>query len=452
MPDQIEIEEKERQGGEVTVSEEEVDNLQLRSDEVQEILSHAPAWIIRWGISVIFFVLGVVLIASYFIKYPDTITSRVVLTTLNPPATLVARDNGQINLFVKDGDKVNEDDFLGVLENPANSEDALYLIQKVENLKEKIYSDNLNVNDLDIRGDLNLGSLQGGYLRFMKSIRDYNLQSDLQYHQKQIASLRDRISFYRQSNQSLQRQNKIHEEKLKLDKSKFETDSALYSSSAISRIEFEASKANYLQSKRQFEADQSSIINNRIQISQIDNQINELQLKELESNDNLRTGIDDALKTLDSEISAWKRQFLFVSPIEGYVSLNKIWTDNQYVTAGETVFSVIPDAQDIIGNLEMPVAGSGKVHEGQAVNLKFDNYPFDEYGMVMGEVESISELPTKDNTYIIRISLPNGLRSSYKRDLEFKQQMQGSAEIITEDLRLIERLFNQLRSVFDDLG
>jgi hypothetical protein len=100
----------------------------------------------------------------------------------------------------------------------------------------------------------------------------------------------------------------------------------------------------------------------------------------------------------------------------------------------------------------MPVIGSGKVEIGQTVNLKFDNYPFDEYGMVMGEVESISELPTKDNTYIIRISLPNGLHSSYNKDLEFRQQMQGSAEIITEDLRLIERLFNQLRSVFDDLG
>ena len=184
MPDQIEIKEKEQETGKVTVSQEEVENLQLRSDEVQEILSHAPAWIIRWGITVIFLVLFVIVIASYFIKYPDTITSRVVLTTLSPPATLVARDNGQINLFVEDGEKVKEDQFLGVIENPANTRDALYLIEKVDNLKEKIYSDNLNFNDLDIRSDLNLGGLQGGYLRFLKSIRDYNLQSDLQYHKK----------------------------------------------------------------------------------------------------------------------------------------------------------------------------------------------------------------------------------------------------------------------------
>ncbi|MFA0962290.1 HlyD family secretion protein [Roseivirga sp. BDSF3-8] len=452
MPEHIEVEEQQHTRGEVTVSQEEVNNLQLRSEEVQEILSHAPVWIIRWGITVIFFVLLVIMIASYFIKYPDTITSRVVLTTLNPPATLVARDNGQINLFVEDGEAVEENEFLGVLENPANTEDALYLIRKIENLEEKIYSDNLNVSDLDIRSDLNLGSLQPGYLRFMKSIRDYNLQSDLQYHQKQIASLRDRIEFYQESNASLRRQNTIHKEKLELDRSKYETDSSLYESNAISRIEFEQTKSNYLQSKRQFEADQASIINNRIQISQIENQINELRLKELESNDNLRSGIDDALKSLQSEISAWKRQFLFEAPIAGSVSLNKVWTDNQYVTAGETVFNIIPESQDIIGNVEMPVVGSGKVEVGQTVNLKFDNYPYDEYGMVLGEIENISMLPTKENTYIIRISLPNGLMSSYKKDLEFKQQMQGSAEIITEDLRLIERLFNQLRSVFDDLS
>ena len=33
-------------------------------------------------------------------------------------------------------------------------------------------------------------------------------------------------------------------------------------------------------------------------------------------------------------------------------------------------------------------------------------------------------------------------------DIDFKQQMQGSAEIITEDMRLLERLFNQLRALF----
>jgi len=44
--------------------------------------------------------------------------------------------------------------------------------------------------------------------------------------------------------------------------------------------------------------------------------------------------------------------------------------------------------------------------------------------------------------------LPNGLKTSYNRELIFDKEMRGSAEIITEDLRLIERVFYQFREIF----
>lgn len=60
------------------------DNIELRSEEVQEIISSPPSWIIRWGITLMFCLVGMLVMLSFFIKYPDYITAKVMVTTLQP--------------------------------------------------------------------------------------------------------------------------------------------------------------------------------------------------------------------------------------------------------------------------------------------------------------------------------------------------------------------------------
>ena len=57
----------------------EQDNLNLRSEEVQEILSNPPAWIVRWGITLIFMFTCIILALSFMIKYPDLVTAKVLV-------------------------------------------------------------------------------------------------------------------------------------------------------------------------------------------------------------------------------------------------------------------------------------------------------------------------------------------------------------------------------------
>jgi response regulator RpfG family c-di-GMP phosphodiesterase len=49
---------------------------------------------------------------------------------------------------------------------------------------------------------------------------------------------------------------------------------------------------------------------------------------------------------------------------------------------------------------------------------------------------------------LLDVSLPNGINTSYDKKIEFQQEMIGNADIITEDLRLIERLFHQFKDIF----
>ena len=73
-----------------------------------------------------------------------------------------------------------------------------------------------------------------------------------------------------------------------------------------------------------------------------------------------------------------------------------------------------------------------------------------EYGMLKGVIRSISLVPDSRG-YIAEIELSNGMSSSYHREnLKFIQQLDGTAEIITKEMRLITRLINPLRAFLDN--
>ncbi|GAA0891045.1 HlyD family efflux transporter periplasmic adaptor subunit [Fulvivirga kasyanovii] len=424
------------------------EQIQLRSEEVQEILSHVPHWLIRWGITLVFMVILILIAASWFIKYPDTVAAQVVLTTQTPPVHLVARANGRISLLVEDKQRVGEDALLGVIENPASTEDVLKLDKQLENIRELIYKRPIDIEAIKLDQSLNLGTLQSTYSSFSSIVEDAKRYIAISFYHNQRKELSKRVEYYRALNKGLNDQLSLVDEEIKISRTIYQDDSLLYKQGAGTKPVMNRSKASYLQNQRNKENIESSIIQNSIQIAQLQGQINELTLKEEQETDQMFTTMVETLERLESDLMAWKQNYLLITPVEGKVAFSKFWSDNQYVQAGEEVMTVVPESEDVIGNVAMPVQGSGKVEVGQKVNIMLNNYPSNEYGMVIGKVESISLVP-RDNLYSIRISLPGGLNSTYNKQLDFKQEMQGTAEIITKDKRLIERVFNQLRNIID---
>ena len=64
--------------------------------------------------------------------------------------------------------------------------------------------------------------------------------------------------------------------------------------------------------------------------------------------------------------------------------------------------------------------------------------------MVKGIVKSKSLVPSGDS-YVIEISLPQGLTTLYGRKLDFTQNMQGTAEIVTDNLSFLQKIVNPFR-------
>ena len=112
------------------------------------------------------------------------------------------------------------------------------------------------------------------------------------------------------------------------------------------------------------------------------------------------------------------------------------------------VFIILPaETSSFIAKLKTPSQNLGKVRIGQTVNIKLLNYPDYEFGVLKGKVNHISEISNKDGFYTIDVSLPKKLITSYNKEIEFKQEMRGTAEIVTEDLRLIQRFFYQFNKI-----
>jgi hypothetical protein len=78
------------------------------------------------------------------------------------------------------------------------------------------------------------------------------------------------------------------------------------------------------------------------------------------------------------------------------------------------------------------------------VILKFQGYPYQEFGSMEGIVSSVSDIPV-DSVYLIRVKLPESLSTSTGKRLNIRSGMTAEGEIVTEELRLIEKVFYEIR-------
>ena len=155
-----------------------------------------------------------------------------------------------------------------------------------------------------------------------------------------------------------------------------------------------------------------------------------------------------------TEIQAWEISYALIAPIPGKVTFTNYWIENQNIISGDIAFSVIPSSNNkLIGKALLPAERSGKVKVGQKVNIRFSNYPDNEFGLVKGKIQNISLISVKveaKNHYVVEIDLPDGLTTTYDKVLPFVSGMEGQADIITNDLSLLERILLPMKKILNE--
>lgn len=425
---------------------EKIDTIELRSEEVQEILTRVPHWMIRWG-NVLFFILIVLLLLlSWLIKYPDIITSKAIITTQIPPQKEYAKITGKLErILVKDNENIVKEQPLAVLENTADYRDILYLKSVIDTKKINNKSFDFPIENIPV---LFLGEVESDYALFENSYLQYLLNKDLKPFSNEAMANRFSLSELKTRLDNMKSQKEINQAEIAFKKKDLERNQTLYEKGVISEMVFEGKQLDYLQAERNFTNMTASISQLREAISNASSTSRSTEINKTKENITLLKNVIQSFNQLKTSLKDWELRYLMKSDINGKVSFQKLWTENETVNQGDLVFTVIPkETSNFVARLKTPAQNSGKIKVGQKVNVKLDNYPDTEFGVIFGKVKYISLIPDNEGFYRVDVDLPSTLQTSYGKKIEFKQEMGGMAEIITEDLRLIERLFYQFKGV-----
>ena len=419
--------------------------IELRSEEVQEILTRVPNWMIRWGSVVILLILLSLFFVSWVVKYPDVITTQIIITTNIPPEKLVAKVSGKIEaLLVNDRTLVSRNMPLAVIENSANYE-AVFLLKSI------VDTINIDKNKFPFKKlkSAQLGEIESFYAIFQKESIADELNTNLKpYKVEGMAQSYEAIQLKERLN-LLESQKNNNQSELVLQKSDLERYEGLYKKGIIAAQELEKHKLNYLQVDRNYKSLLSTISQLKSSLNELNKNSKTTQINENKENINLERNVIQAFYGLKKAIKDWELNYVLRSSVDGKVSFLQLWSANQNVEAGATIFVVIPSKENgYIGKVKAPAQNSGKIQIGQNVNIRLANYPDSEFGIIKGVIKAISLTPDKDGNLLINVSLPKGLETSYKKQIVFQQEMCGTADIVTEDLRLIERILYQFRAIF----
>ncbi|AXG68600.1 leukotoxin export protein LtxD [Kordia sp. SMS9] len=429
-----------------------INDLDERSDQVKEILGQAPNWVIQWGISVVFIIIIMFIVGSSLLSYNDIIPARVTITSENPPAHLTAKASGKLtSIFVEAGQKVQVDEVLAVIENTADFEDVQFLKKKLEDFipSERDF-DSLNYT---FPSKLKLGPIQAVYNQFRAQYLTYLNYIIFNNEKNQASNIR--LQLNRVRNRLRNSQNQLEYQKLEVanTKKRYEKFKRLYASRSVSEREFKDQENIYYGAKRAYEGTLSSIENDQNSILTLEGNLRQASVGDKSSEISTDQNLEQAKQDLENQILQWEQQFVLKSPIKGEVTVFDIWSKYQNVNVGQDLFTVIPDQiEGIIGRVSFPVANSGKIEVGQRVIIKLDSYPYQEWGSLSGEIINISGVPQLDvqggpPMYVAYLKV-DSLESSFEKPIDFKQEMEGTAEIVVEELTVMQRIFYQLREVF----
>jgi HlyD family secretion protein len=403
---------------------------------------------LRWGITVLAIIIVILLIGSAMIKYPDVIPAQIVLTGSTPPAAIVAHASGKIKqLYVSDNQEVKNGDYLAVIDNPAQTGNIVNL----ENYLAQVNSDNDAFSLPD--KNLQLGALQQLFSSFYTTLFEYTEYKRLMYYPQKKTMTQERIVQYEKQYTGLINQQRITDEQFILVQKQYRRDSVLNVKGVISDEELEISKNTYLQSLLSRENVRSSLNNMQIQIGQLKESLLDTEQQDVEKLNGLQTQLQSLISQLQAGIQEWKLNYMLRAPIDGKITFANYWIANQNLSSGEEVDTIVPALHKIIGKAMLPIARSGKVKAGQKVNIRLQNFPENEYGILRGIVSSISLVPVQTGEtayYAVEISLPDKFVTTYKKELPYLPNMQGQADIVTDDISLLERFILPVKKVLKE--
>lgn len=422
------------------------ENFKERSDLSQEIISKKPDFFEKWALSLFLLILLLLATICYFIQYPDIVAAKARLSSTNAPKQVITHTDGKLTkILIQENDIVAKGQVLAYIESLANPSSVIEVSKDVETIFKLINQNRTNEivpyfpSPSKQNLFIDLGELQTQYQTFLQSFatfKDY-LNNGF-YFQKRAMLQTDRQNISKLHG-ALVSQKKLIEQDLNLSYENYKVNEILSNEKVISTVDFRNEKSKLISKQLTLPQINSSIVSNQQQQNEKSKEIAELENQiQVEKNNFIQ-----ALLTFKSQIENWQFKYFVKAPIDGTLTYTGFYQENQEIKNGTSLFNIQPANTNYFIEMLIPQYNFGKIKIGQEVLLKFQAYPYEQYGSVIGKIEYINKIPT-DSGYLAKVSLPDGLTTNYNKPLQYLNNANASAEIITENMRLIQRFYNNL--------
>jgi len=427
---------------------EEIKNLDsIKSEEVQVIIDRMPTQWAKYVTFITSVLICLVISAGFIIRYPDTVDGQISVTASMAPVRLVANSAGKLRLLQQNKTMLNEGEVIAYIESGANYRDVLLLDSLLQH-----YSPGKD-NAITFPFALSLGEMASAYNSLVLSDKEYIRIKNTNIYSTIREILNRQIKVDQDIVENMDKELAIKRQIIQGSAEQLEKDKTLLTMAAITEDEYESKKQSHLSKEESFFAGTSNLFIKQSEINKNKLEIRRNELEEKETAEKVLSDLTSALNNLSNMVLLWKEKYLQIAPFEGELEYLGFWRENSFVSSGQELFILIPKENDIVGEVMIPSAGAGKVEVGQTANVKISKYPYDEYGLLKGRVESLSRISNRVDSregtmdvYQAIISFPDGFTTNFGIPLYLDFETKGAVEIITKPKRLIERLFDNLKA------
>jgi multidrug resistance efflux pump len=417
------------------------------TDEMHDIITAVPPWLLRWGITVFFGLLLMIISLASFIHYPDIVNAQLKIESPNEPKPVVSKISGKlVTLLAKENDEVTAGQPLAFLESTANHPKVLSLLKNLTTIQQQVLQDKpFNNSLLNQEDNLQFGELQTAYQTFYQEYLAYRSSINDGFLIKKKAYLQKSLDNLSAQQEQLKAQKTIEQKDFDLAQDEYKMHKKLEEQKVETQAELRQEESKLLGKKSPLVQTESSLISGENSYSEKQNEILELGNQLLEE----KSKFLQALNSLISAAGDWKSKYVLTAPQAGKLTYSGVIQENQVLNPGQEVFYVNPGNEHFFGSMSITQNNMGKVKEGEQVLIKLHSYPFEEYGMIRGTIKSISEVPYKDSLYTSKVDFNRKAFSDMKRPIHLKQGMAADAEIITQNATVFQRLSRSLFKIMD---
>jgi len=419
----------------------------IKSEEVQAIIDRMPTEWAKYVSLITGILIGLIIVSGFIISYPDTVDGQISVTARIAPVRLIANTSGQLRLLKQNKSMLHESDVIAFIESGANYKDILTLDSLLKSYHPGIDS------AVVFPFSLTLGEIASAYNAFVIAKKEYERIKNTDIYSTIRKILNRQIEADEDVIINIAQELTLKEEIIAGSLEQLGKDEKLLLIKAITEDEYEDKRQQHFSKEESFLNLKSGLLAKQSEINKNYLEIQRTALEERESIEKALSELMSATNNLTNMIRLWKEKYLLAAPLNGELEYLGFWRENSYIPVGQELFSIIPDENDVVGEVMIPSIGAGKVEAGQIANVKINKFPYDEYGLLKGRVESLSRISNKIEThegtgeaYQVIISFPNGFVTNFGIPLPVDFESKGTVEIIIKPKRLIERLFDNLKA------